>query len=278
MKKIAIFLLVALLLLTLCGCGQDASVPATVATTAVPETTDPVTEPTVFITEPEPVLYETSPIVEPDPAAREAFQAALQKLLTGNMFPDGTPAPFVSDYGPMEQNRFAIFDADGDGREELLLAFTTTFASSGQTHIYGFDGSGLHLELLDAPFLTVYTGGLIQADASHNHTYAGDTLWPHQLYRYDPETDVYEAFVYVDAWERRFGETHVDGTPYPEELDQDKIGAVYLIYTPTWGEGREMLSKGDFEAWQAALFADAQPMQIPYQPLTGENIAAVTKN
>lgn len=239
----------------------------------------PTTEPELTAQATEPVIDVPAPVVEPDMAAREAFRAALAELLTGNVFPDGTRAPFEADYGPMEQNKFAIFDADGDGREELLMAFTTTYMAGGSTHIYGYDPEtgSLHLELLDVPFLTVYTGGLIRVDASHNHTYAGDTLWPHQLYRWNPETDAYEPTVYVDAWERAFGETHVDGTSYPEELDPDNSGAVYLLYTPTWGENREMLSKADFDRWQAELQAEAQPMVIPYQSLTEENIAAVTE-
>lgn len=269
MKKTAIFLLAALLL-TMCGCaGQpEPAAPTTIAATAAPETTVQATEP---------VMDVPAPALQPDMEAREAFRAALSDLLTGQVFPDGSRAPFEADYGPMEQNKFAIFDVDGDGREELLVAFTTTYMAAGQTHIYDFDPEtgSLHLELLDVPYLTVYTGGLIQVDASHNHTYAGDTLWPHQMYRCNPETDTYEPAVYVDAWERRFGETHLDGTPYPEELDPDHVGAVYLLYTPTWGESREMLSKADFDRWQAEFFAEAQPMVIPYQPLTEENIAAV---
>lgn len=281
MKKRVIFLPVMLLLLTLCGCGRqpDATVPTTAVTTAAPVTTVPSTEPEPTVQATEPVIYVPAPAVDPDMTTREAFQFALQQLSFEHLFPDGTEAPFVADYGFIEDNKFAIFDADSDGREELLMAFTTTYAAAGQIRIYGYDpeSGSLHLELLDVPYLTVYTGGLIRVDASHNHTYAGDTLWPHQLYRWDPETDVYEPAVYVDAWERAFGETHVDGTPYPDELDPDHTGAVYLLYTPTWGEKREMLSKGDFDRWQLDFLDGAQPMAVPYQNLTEQNIAAVTE-
>lgn len=258
MKKRIVWLLALVFLLS--GCGVQSAPTETTA------------EPTVATT------METQSVVPVDPAARAAYRAALERLVNDRILPGGGEAQYVEDYGPMSDNRFAVTDLDGDGEEELLLFFTTSYMAGMCTGVYGFDPEtgDLRTELLEWPGLTFYTNGLVKADASHNHGKAGDAFWPCRLYAYNAETDTYDGTFYLDAWDRQYGDTDYEGNPFPEDVDTEKTGVVFLVYEKEWGGPCETLSKSAFEAWYSDYLGDGEAMIIPYEDLTAENIAKLT--
>ena len=57
--------------------------------------------------------------------ALAAYQTALQDFAYQHRLPDGTEFEIPTGFGSVENNRFAVCDMNGDGREELLIHFTT---------------------------------------------------------------------------------------------------------------------------------------------------------
>ena len=108
--------------------------------------------------------------------------------------------------------------------------------------------------------------------ASHHPGRAGDVLWPYSVLTYDAQTDSYQVFCFVDAWDRNLSETDYEGNPYPEDIDADNVGHVYLISD---SEGDRTLNQADFEKWEAELFSGKEEITVSWQPLTAENIDCV---
>ena len=77
----------------------------------------------------------------------------------------------------------------------------------------------------------------------------------------------------MDAWVKELSDTYFDGTKYPENIDVNGDGYVYLI---TDKDGNmTILNKTDYEAWEKEQFGGLTPIDIPWQKMTAENISAV---
>ena len=84
--------------------------------------------------------------------------------------------------------------------EELLVSVSNTYTAGMYEIIYGYDAQtdGVQVEAQNYWAVTHYPG-MLKVDASHNHGYAGDILWPYTLQFYQKEKDTYEDVFYVDA-------------------------------------------------------------------------------
>lgn len=262
-------LICAILTLTIALNGCAMLKPTPTDTSQVPVfTEEPVTEtgvPETTVAEPE-----TAP---KSPAMLRAYQFALQQIAFEHVLPDGSELFFDNSFGFIEENTFAVIDVNGDGRDELLVTYSTAPMAGMRALVYGYDmeNDALRLELDVFPGAEMYPGGLVKASWSHNHTYGMD-FWPYTLMRYHADTGVYEAEVSVSAWDRRVSETDLEGRSFPEEKDPQQVGTVYLI---TRGEEETILSQAEFEAWNAEIFAGADAMDIQWQNLTEDNIRAL---
>lgn len=270
---------------TICACM--ALLPIAAALLACAPKTGGETETPVEIVMPEQTESRTAPVVEPteqpteEPTAgaqetdkaRAAFAAALNNLMTNHALPDGTDCGFDENADPAG-NQFAVFDVDGDGADELILAYTTTAVALQTQGIYAYDAqtNALRAELIEYPLLTIYDNGRIQADWSHNQGLAG-RFWPFTLYAYDAAADAYQNIGMVDAWDKDFAAVDADGNPFPEALDENGMGLVYYLMTNGVYETVAPVSAEAYEAWRAANLGGAEVVLPPYQPLTGENIA-----
>ena len=168
----------------------------------------------------------------------------------------------------MAQNQFAVWDVDGDGREELILLYTTTIVAGERGFVFDWDeASGeLRTQLEDFPLLTFYENGAVMAGWSHNQG-KGGSFWPYFLYQDLPETDRYQKVGAVDAWDKALG---LEG--YPDEVDASKTGFVYYITTEgdiTWDHP---VDAAQYQAWLASYLGEAGEIAIPYAALTAENI------
>ena len=207
--------------------------------------------------------------------ARSAYRAALEDLLNQRVFPDGT----VCDYTPgddLSQNMFSLYDADNDGREELIVQFTTASMAGQVQYIFDYDESSKRLreELREFPLLTFYDNGVIKADWSHNQGLAGD-FWPYSLYQYDPETDSYRQVGSADAWQKSFAETDSQGNAFPAEADTSGAGIVYYLMEEA-GEPAAPVDQADYQKWVDRYLEGASVVELPGKALTGENIEAST--
>lgn len=214
---------------------------------------------------------------------RHYYGGILSQLTAGWQLPDGEldTVSLENGFGKMSDNHFAVTDIDGDGREELIVQYTNASMAGMFERIYDYDpaGGGLRSEFLAFPALTYYSSGIIKAEASHNQG-RGD-FWPYTLYRYEPEEDSYVECGYVESWDKAHGETWYDGQPFPDELDTDGDGTLFLIRK----EGEEATyeyedfkyNQSDVDEWFGGYLAgapeDAKEVSIDYQPLEHEAYA-----
>ncbi len=200
-------------------------------------------------------------------SVRAAYRQELEDVLKDwkTAFPDED----------LSKNRFAIFDVDGDGREELLLEHASAAIVAGlNTEVYDFADGEWVTELSEFPALTFYGNGTVTAGWSHSQGLAGDSFWPYTLYQYDAGTDTYVRVGMVDAWDKALVAEY-DGAPFPDDVDADGDGLVYYIMTGGMYERKDPVDGPDHQAWLASYTAGTEPLEIPYQALTAENIAGI---
>lgn len=290
MKRILTLLLCCCLLsLTACG-GSPSSGVETPAepepaqeTPVTEEPEEPAEEPAVE--EPAQEEPEELPAEEPEtpqPTQQDrapmlaAYQAALETLLNEHRFPeDAESRTFFGDTPSGDQ--FAVFDVDGDGRDELILTYTDTTMAEMGASIYDYDAEQdcLVQELAAFPMLTFYDNGVIQADWSHNQGLAGD-FWPYTLYQYDKDADYYNPVGMVDAWEGTMFPEDFEGNPFPEDVDVSHSGYVYYIMDYGNYETDHPVDQAEYEAWRDSWLQGAGELTVPYQDLTEENISNLT--
>ena len=215
-------------------------------------------------------------------AMYEAYVKVLEDIYFDQKFPDGTEHDLQPASADISDNMFAVYDIDADGREELIVFYTTTYTAGMVEIIYDYDsGTGdVREEFLAYPMRTYYDNGIVEVEASHNQGLASDggadgNFWPYSLYRYDPETDAYVSLASVDAWSRGFREEDYDGNPFPQEVDADGDGVVYYVAT----EGNEPeapMDGAEYDQWRDSCLKGAEPIQVPYVNLTTDNIYAIT--
>ncbi len=208
-------------------------------------------------------------------AAKDCFQSVLNDFYHNHTFPDGL-AIDLEENGDLSENKFAVTDIDGDGKEELILSYTNG-AMAGMTEIiYRYDNQKQTVteELREFPALIYYDNGIIIAEWSHNQGLAGD-FWPYTLYRYDNEIDTYVNVAMVDAWNKSLSVTDYDGNPFPEEIDKDGDGIVYYIMRDGEYKLENPVDGAEYEKWFASCIGDGKKESVPYVSLTEENINAI---
>lgn len=211
----------------------------------------------------------------PDKSAMyAAYQFVLQQIAFEHVYPDGTDTGFDSASGFIEDNHFAILDCNGDGLEELIVQFVTAPMAGNVETIYTYDAETDTVEALLTvfPAVSYYDNGLIKAEWSHGSGLEGDGYWPYSLYRYQGDTGTYEPVAEVSMWSKASSAVDYKGDLYPEDIDRENAGTVFIL---TRDGVTETVSKSDYEAWLSEVIGNAQPLPIPYQALSEENIDQV---
>lgn len=294
-RKPISFTLSALLLLGgLTACSTNAGAPAPDPSPAVSDTVpDPVSPapehdvPSVLVTpdvtpSPLPEVSATPGVLSPVPtqqpnpddprtAMLTAYAAGLERLYYDHVYPNGDELTLdSSDPADLALNRFAIFDVDRDGEDELLFLLSNTITAGMLLTVYRYDPDlpgSLMVELVEFPDVTFYDNGVARADMSHNHSRSMD-LWPYFLYSYDPISDTYEYVASAEAWDKA-----VSPDGFPDEIDQDGDGVVYAYYI---GPDEQLIDGPAYQEWLDSWMGDGQPLDIPYQAFTEDNIRAIS--
>ncbi len=245
--RIAVILLAALLCLAACGPNAPDD-GLDVSATEVPATDAPETA--------------AAPASD-DAAARQAFAAALTDLAERHVLPDGTPCE-ADPAQDMIGNRFAVYDVDMDGEEELILAYQTAPMAGQTQYVFGYDAGSqqLRTEFSAFPLLTFYDNGVIKADWSHNQGLAG-AFWPYSLYRYDPAADSYDLVAMIDAWDKNFAAADPQGNPFPDDADVSGMGLVYYIMPGGEYDNSTPVDASEYDGWYAAQLDGATELEIP---------------
>ena len=208
-------------------------------------------------------------------ARLQKYRAVLADVLEKHVYPDGTDCGF-DEMSASTGNKFAIYDVDKDGAEELLLCITAAPTAGMREVVYAYDEKtdAVREEYSGFPGAVFYENGLIEEGLSHNQGMAplGD-FWPYMLHRYQAESDSYQCTFIVDAWEKAFRAQDYDGNPYPDEIDEEESGTVYfLMEGGTYNTSSTVpVCKSDYEIWQQEQGIGGSRIEIPYQALTLEN-------
>lgn len=206
----------------------------------------------------------------PDEEARKAaYISVLENLYTNHIFPDDKDYGFMGD---ISENKFAVYDVDSDGEDELLIAYTSTSMAGMVGIIYDYDSESgeVREEFSEFPALQCYNNGVIEASWSHNHGLAGE-FWPYTLYQYNQEADTYVKVGMVDAWDKSLSEVNYEGESFPEEVDADGDGIVYYIMKEEYKLDTSVDGE-EYNKWRNSYVGEAKQIEIPFINLTEENI------
>ncbi len=208
---------------------------------------------------------------------RHYYGGILSQITAAWQLPDGELdiSSLENGFGQMSDNRFAVADIDGDGREELIVCYTNASMAGMMEIIYDYDPvpGELKREFTQWPMLTYYDNGMIKAEASHNHTHG--EFWPFALYRYETESDSYKQIASVHTWDKEISDVY-EGHPFPEELDADGDGTLFNISEgaePSYEYENYKYNQADFEKWYVEMMDGGQEISVPYQPLEYESYA-----
>lgn len=203
-----------------------------------------------------------------------AYFTALENLIQKHILPDGTDGGEPT--GDMSENKFAVYDVDNDGKEELIILYSTTITAGMAGCIFAYDSEtgALQTELQEFPLLTFYNNGIVKALWSHNQGLAGD-FWPYNLYQYNPDSDSYVLVGMVDAWDKNYRETDDQNNPFPSDIDKSGTGIVYYIMEDGQYDNTHPADASEYNEWVNAYIGDASEIQIQYMDLTEENISQI---
>lgn len=210
---------------------------------------------------------------------RHYYGGILSQVIAAWQLPDmelGTgTADDDSDSIEMEKNCFAVADVDQDGREELLVRWTTTITAGEIEAVYDYNpvSGEVKREFVAYPGLTYYDNGVIKANWAHNQVPPAE-FWPFTLYQHDPESNSYVEVGSVRAWD-----DGVEGWDFPAELDVDGDGTVYEIEKA--GEEYQAYegfkyNQADVDEWLGGFMEGSKEFPLVYHPMAYESFADFT--
>lgn len=208
----------------------------------------------------------------------QAYYDALMNIRGNHTLPDGRELDYLSEAGIVEDDQFAVYDIDGDSRDEMILLWTTASASDTLMYVYEYnaEADAWTMEICCSPSVTVYDDGMILAEDLYDQGYAV-TITPYTVYTYNENTDSYIAAGAVDCWDRAATDG-MDGEVFPEEYDTDDSGVVYMIdYAGYIGySGGYCYSQSEYDGFVASLIGDKEELDIDYLNLSDANIDQAT--
>ena len=206
------------------------------------------------------------------PEQIQAYWTVLTDIYHYQIFPGGRELGY--DGWPMSDNRFALGDIDGDGSEELIVVYSTTYTAGQAYIIYDYDAStgGVREQFIEYPGVVHFDNGILKVDASHNHTLS-EKIWPYTLYKYNAESDSYDVIAQVEAWDKEIRDTDYEGNAFPDDVDADGDQTVYYIMETDEYAQRTPVDGKEYDQWYESYRNGAGTVTIPYLALTEENIA-----
>lgn len=174
-----------------------------------------------------------------------------------------------------DEASFAIYDVDGDSKNELIISWPGEAMASYVTYIWGYENGNTHVELTEFPALTYYDNHTIKAEWSHNQGLAGENFWPYTLYKYNPNTDIYDCIGGADAWDKSFWDKDSRGNTFPDDIDKDGDGFVFYVF-PADRVGYYDIPPVDgdeYKKWKDNILKDANEITIPFTGMTDESIS-----
>ena len=253
-KKAILALLLALTMLLCAACSggeEPAEEPAGEPAGEPAETEEP----------------EVPDFTEYNALAKESYLFCVEEFKQTKTLPNGREID-VFGYGYDDwTNRYAIYDIDRDGKDELILRIADTDMASTGEFIYAYDeeGDALIEELWASPICNYYNDGLtITSYWSHGSGWAPDGFWPFNAFVYDPETDVYEFIGFADACSLDLMTELEVQDQFPAEADEDGNGIVYTLSDESKGGSAGDVDDSVYLEWVAPIFGDGSKVDLPW--------------
>lgn len=160
-------------------------------------------------------------------------------------------------------NSYAIYDVDRDGQKEMVVNYSTTYSAGMITRIYDYDSESGEYILQYAGYVqnTYYDNGIIRADMSHNHS-QGESIWPYDLYQYDPKTDEYKWIASACSQDKAW-----IGDNFDDAADKDGDGVLYLVTQGSADSEAIVLNRSEYEEWINSYVGDAKELEIRWKTL-----------
>lgn len=195
-----------------------------------------------------------------------AYKNALTDLCSSYRLPDGHTVD--SSDTTCETNYFAICDVDGDGVEELIIEWNAASMAGKELLVYQYAPATAKwtCELTAFPGAVFYSNGAILDGLSHNQGY-GYKLWPYVIFEYDASSDTYSEVGSVDSWDK-----DVMPTGYPDSVDADNAGTVYMINYTGYNSDGFNYSQSEYNAFCNKLLNSASKINLDSRPLTPDNL------
>lgn len=198
----------------------------------------------------------------------EVYRKLIKEMLDTGVYPDG-----VQYDGQPYNNYYSVMDIDEDGQDELLINFSNGNTVAGMVYyIYDYNRTTgeVYMEHYGYPSMTIYDNGYIKDDASHNHGRSNlEDFWPYQLFRYNPDKDIYEEVAFIDAWQATFyGEGEAD-PDFPKDKDLDGDGIVYYDMSKDYYKPEMIMDNAEYEKWRE-VFQKGKEKSIHWSPIISE--------
>ena len=199
-----------------------------------------------------------------DKAKRVAYIDALEKIVYEHISPDN------EQWSVSGNTKFAVYDIDFDGREELILLHDDGCMAGKGFYIYDYSEKKemLYQELAEFPTIKFYDNGIVEAMASHNQGmapgYVDNDFWPYSLYQYNAKTDSYNYMLNVDAWEKLYSETSWSGEIFQNKADRDGDGVLYYIMTDGEYNYDEPVDGKEYRKWRESVLGEEVEINIPF--------------
>lgn len=282
-RKIILMTVVCSMAFSLCACGAKEEPVKEEATNQTEQAEDEAAEPEMVEEQTKEVEKEEAQDFSEDDTAFEAakirhkYADVLSQLTCASSLPDMEAIEPWYDLGyEMSDNQFAISDVDQDGREELVISYTTASMAGMFEVIYAYnpDTDELTQELLYSPGMEFYDNGMIKAPTSHNQT--PSEFWPFNIMKYNADSDSYEEVAYIEAWDKSFSETLYGETSFPTELDKDGDGILYsilMVGEEFEGASNYKYDQADYEKWMDENFGVCEELEVSFKSVDYDNFS-----
>ena len=181
----------------------------------------------------------------------------------GNISEGRSPLGVIGEFDP-KFNRYAVYDVDSDGKEELILVYDDPDTLYMSEYICGFDenNSRLYVKFRGVPYLNLYPNGIAiydtaNADSDHEVSY--------EIYKIDDDGKDYSFYGYVENWNSTVSQTDKSGNQFPTDVDKDGDGIIYVIYDKDYVA--KYVDGTEYEQFKTDLYNADEMVNIIYSDI-----------